>query len=116
MVTGGRSEGVHIRCAQDQNSPTDAGRAGGSRWPRKLHACRSVGKGSIAFADGHLICRGEGGAVALVEAKAEAYKEKGRFTPPTTNGNKCWAHPAISGGKLYLREQDVLYCYDLKGK
>jgi outer membrane protein assembly factor BamB len=77
---------------------------------------RSVGKGSIAFADGHLICRGEGGAVALVEAKPEAFKEKGRFTPPTTNGGKCWAHPAISGGKLYLREQDILYCYDIKAK
>jgi outer membrane protein assembly factor BamB len=77
---------------------------------------RGVGKGSIAYADGHLICRGEGGGVALVEAKPGAYKEKGRFTPAEKNGSKCWAHPAISGGKLYLREQDVLLAYDLKAK
>jgi hypothetical protein len=25
-----------------------------------------------------------------------------------------WPHPVILGGKLYLREQDMLYCYDLK--
>lgn len=75
---------------------------------------RGVGKGSTIFADGHLICRGEGGAVALVEASPAAYKEKGRFTPPVAIGGKCWAHPAVSGGKLYLREQDALYCYNIK--
>jgi outer membrane protein assembly factor BamB len=83
---------------------------------KEAWADRCVGKGSIAYADGHLYCRGEGGGVALVEAKPDAFKEKGRFTPPTTGGNKCWAHPSISGGKLYLREQDVLYCYDIKAK
>lgn len=83
---------------------------------KEMWSDRCVGKGSIAFADGHLYCRGEEGGVALVEAKPDAYKENGRFTPPTTNGKKCWAHPAISGGKLYLREQDALYCYDVKAK
>jgi outer membrane protein assembly factor BamB len=77
---------------------------------------RSVGKGSIAFADGHLICRGEGGGVALVEASPDGFKEKGRFTPAERNGNKTWAHPAVSGGKLYLREMDALLCYNLKAE
>jgi hypothetical protein len=81
---------------------------------KEAWAERSVGKGSIAYADGHLICRGEAGAVALVEATPSGHKEKGRFTPPDRSGSKSWAHPVISGGRLYLREQDVLLCYDLK--
>ena len=83
---------------------------------KEAWADRSVGKGSIAFADGHLLCRGETGSVAWVEANPAAYKETGRFTPSEKNGSKCWAHPAISGGKLYLREQDSLLAYDLRAK
>jgi outer membrane protein assembly factor BamB len=75
---------------------------------------RSVGKGSIAYADGHLYCRGESGSVSLVEANPNEYKVKGSFTPPERNGSKTWAHPAVSGGKLFLREQDVLLAYNLK--
>ena len=83
---------------------------------KEVWADRCVGKGSIAYADGHLVCRGEQGGVALVEANPAAYKEKGRFTPAEKNGSKCWAHPVVSGGRLYLREQDALLSYDLKEK
>lgn len=75
---------------------------------------RGPGKGSVIYADGHIIGRGEGGAVAMWEASPAGYKEKGRFTPPETNGNKCWAHPAVSGGMLFLREQGSLFAYNLK--
>jgi len=75
---------------------------------------RNVGKGSIAYADGHLYCRGESGSVSLVEANPNEYKVKGTFTPPERNGSKTWAHPAVSGGKLFLREQDVLLAYNVK--
>ena len=81
---------------------------------------RSVGKGSVIFAEGHLYVRGEGGGMALVEASPEGYKEKGRFNLPPTggdpNGQKTWANPAIAGGKLYIREWDNLYAYDIKAK
>ncbi|HEX7896373.1 MAG TPA: PQQ-binding-like beta-propeller repeat protein [Planctomycetota bacterium] len=77
---------------------------------------RSVGKGAVIYADGHIIGRSEQGGVAMFEASPAGYKEKGRFTPPETNGGKCWAHPAVSGGKLYLREQGSLFVYDLRVK
>jgi outer membrane protein assembly factor BamB len=77
---------------------------------------RCVGKGSIAFADGSLIVRGEGGGVALVEANPASFKEKGRFNLPKSGGNGAWANPVVSGGHLYLRDWDTLVCYDLKGK
>lgn len=73
----------------------------------------SVGKGSIAYADGHLVVRSERGAgsVALVEATPTRYVEKGRFDPVDPSGEKTWTYPVIHGGKLYLRDQDVLLCY-----
>ena len=80
---------------------------------------RSVGKGSVAYADGHLVLRSENerrGEIALVEATPEGYKEKGKFTQPDLSGKKCWAHPVIFGGKMYIRDHDLLLCYDVKGK
>ncbi|MHC4514335.1 MAG: PQQ-binding-like beta-propeller repeat protein [Planctomycetota bacterium] len=79
---------------------------------------RSVGKGSIAYADGHLVVRSErgSGALALVEATPEGYREKGRFDQPERSEVPSWAHPVIFGGKLYIRDQDVLLCFDLKKK
>jgi len=77
---------------------------------------RSVGKGSVVVAEGHLYLRGEGGGVALVEASPTAFKAKGNFSLPKTGGNGAWANPAIAGGKLYIREWDNLYCYNIKAK
>jgi len=79
---------------------------------------KGVGKGAVAFADGNLYTRSEEGAgtVALVEATPTAYKELGRFDQPDRSGKNSWAHPVIAGGKLYLRDQDVLLCYDIKAK
>jgi outer membrane protein assembly factor BamB len=79
---------------------------------------RSVGKGSVTYADGNLVCRAEGGAgsVALVAADPAAYKELGRFDQPNRSSTNSWANPAVIGGRLYLRDDDVLLCYDLKAK
>lgn len=76
----------------------------------------SVGKGSLTCADGMLYLRAErgAGAVALVEVTPEGYKEAGRFDQPERSNVNSWTHPVISGGKLYLRDQDVLLCYDVK--
>ncbi len=54
------------------------------------------------------------GVVALVEPTRSGYLEKSRFTPPDRSGKKSWAHPVVAGGKLYLRDQDVLLCYNIK--
>jgi len=77
---------------------------------------RSVGRGSVAYADGHLVVRGERGSIALVEANPSGYKEKGRFLPPHEQNNRCWTPPTLHGGRLYVREQDALYCYDVRAR
>jgi len=75
---------------------------------------RSVGKGSLTFADGRLIVRSEGGPVALVEATPAAYRELGRFQQPERSGSSAWTYPVVAGGKLFLRDQDKLLIYDVK--
>ena len=76
---------------------------------------RSVGKGSLVYADGNLYCLSENGVVGLVEATPTGYKEKGRFR--IQQGNlPTWAHPVVAGGRLYLRDQDTIYAFDVKAK
>jgi outer membrane protein assembly factor BamB len=79
---------------------------------------RGVGKGSVSFADGMLYTRSEGrqGTVALVEATPNGYQEKGRFNQPDRSTQNSWPHPVIANGKLYLRDQNLLLCYDVKQK
>jgi outer membrane protein assembly factor BamB len=75
---------------------------------------RCVGKGSIAATEDRLYVRSENGPVALVEANPSAYKEISRFQQPDRSSKKAWPHPVIAGGRLYLRDQGVLLCYDVK--
>ena len=75
---------------------------------------RSVGKCSITYADGNLYVRGETGPVALVEATAEGYHERSRFSPPTSGNGRAWAYPVVAAGRLFLRDEDGLVCYSLR--
>ncbi|HLL75514.1 MAG TPA: PQQ-binding-like beta-propeller repeat protein [Pyrinomonadaceae bacterium] len=76
---------------------------------------RSVGKGSLAYADGHLYAFSENGVVGLVEATPAGYREKGRFS--IQQGSlPTWTHPVVAGGRLYIRDQDTIYAYDVKQK
>lgn len=77
---------------------------------------KSVGKGSVVYADGHLYVRSERGPIALVEANPSSYVETGRFDQPERSKLSAWPHPVIAAGCLYIRDQDLLFCYDVKGK
>lgn len=83
------------------------------RWEQK-----SVGKGSIAYADGQLIVRSERGTgeIALVAATAEGYQEHGRFSPPLRTDQPAWAHPVVFRAKLYIRDQQSLVVFDLRAE
>jgi outer membrane protein assembly factor BamB len=76
---------------------------------------RSVGKGSLVHADDRLYLFSERGVVALAEASPEAYKEHGRFSLET-GSLPTWSHPVVSNGKLFLRDQDTIYAYDVRAK
>jgi outer membrane protein assembly factor BamB len=72
-----------------------------------------TGSAAVVYADGHLVFRYQNGVVILVEATPTGYKEKGSFTIPNPN-TLSWPHPVVVGGRMYLREQDTLYVYDVK--
>jgi len=76
---------------------------------------RSVGKGSLTYADGHLYLLGEDNLVGLAEAVPGGYKETGRFKI-ADKGLPSWAHPVVSGGRLCIRNQDTLSAYDVRAR
>jgi hypothetical protein len=51
-----------------------------------------------------------------VEANPKEYVLCGRFNPPDRSKEQAWPHPVVANGKLYIRDQDVLRCYDVKAK
>lgn len=73
-------------------------------------------KGSLALADGMLYYRMEDGTIILIEPDPKQYTERSRFQQPDRTRLPAWAHPVIANGKLYIRDQDVLLCYDIKAK
>jgi outer membrane protein assembly factor BamB len=77
---------------------------------------RSVGKGSLVYADERLYLFSEDGVVGLAEADPSGYKEHGRFRLPSTGSLPTWSHPVVSGGRLFLRDQDTIYAYDVRAQ
>jgi outer membrane protein assembly factor BamB len=77
---------------------------------------RCVGSGALCYAEGHLYVRGDAGPTALVEATPAGYKEKGRLTQPDRSKQPAWPYPVVANGRLYLRDQNVLLCYDIKDR
>jgi outer membrane protein assembly factor BamB len=79
---------------------------------------RGSGKGSAAVvaADGHLYFQFSDGTVALVKASPDEYTEVSTFKAPGSGERPSWAHPVVLDGRLYIREQDVILCYDVRAK
>jgi outer membrane protein assembly factor BamB len=71
------------------------------------------GSASVTYADGRLYFHYENGTVALVDPSPGGYREVGSFQAPRRDG-ASWAHPVVCDGRLYLREGNMLYCYDVR--
>jgi len=89
-------------------------KTGETQWDAKAPG-KKAAKGSLAFAEGMFYFRMEDGDVALVEANPKEYVEHGRFTQPDRTKLPAWSHPVVANGKLYIRDQNTLFCYDIKG-
>ncbi|MBN1818819.1 MAG: PQQ-like beta-propeller repeat protein [Sedimentisphaerales bacterium] len=105
-ATGG-NEGGALACLEFKT--------GKVMWDQRQTAGRRA-KGSLAFADGRLYYRMEDGMIVLIEPNPEKYIERSRFQQPDRTRLPAWAHPVIANGKLYIRDQDVMFCYDVKAK
>jgi len=76
---------------------------------------RSVGKGSLIYADDRLYLFSDNGVVGLAEPTPTGYREHGRFRIQT-GASPTWSHPIITGGKLILRDQDTVYAFSVKAQ
>jgi alcohol dehydrogenase (cytochrome c) len=91
-------------------------KTGETLWNERDSDKRRVRKGSMTLADGRIYYRTEEGAVVLIEPSRKEYLERGRFEQPDRTRSPAWTHPVIANGKLYIRDQDTLYCYDIRAK
>lgn len=68
---------------------------------------------AVVYADGHLYFRYQNGVMALIEANPKELQVKGKFDVKTKDG-PGWPHPVVLDGRLYLRDQQNLHCYNIK--
>ncbi len=86
----------------------------------QVWSSKNLGKGAVTCADGMLYLISEGdGTVVMIDASPKGWSEKGRFklTPQTTQRKpqgRIWTHPVVSGGKLFLRDQELVSCFDVQ--
>lgn len=97
----GGNEGGFLTCMEFQTG-------------KVLWRSRKAPKGSLAMADGRLYLRAEDGGMFLIEPSREGLVERGHFDQPDRSAAPAWAHPIIANGKLYVRDQDLLLCYDIR--
>lgn len=92
---------------------------GETLWTERVRPNRS---GSICYADGMLYCYGDvDGTVSLVHPDRSEFRLAGKLTLPaeTTmprDRGAIWAHPVVANGKLVIRDQDLIYAYDIRNK
>jgi hypothetical protein len=104
----GGNEGGYLICLDFKT--------GNVLWDERDDAQRRAPKGSLALADNRLYYRTEKGTLLLIEPSSKEYLERGRFEQPDRSSQPAWAHPVIANGKLYVRDQSVLFCYDVKAR
>lgn len=106
--------GDHVYCGHGHNNgfPMCVDMLSGKRlWQEQRGA--GTGSAAVAYAEGRLYFRYESGEMALVEADPAEYRLVSQFTLASVKG-KSWPHPVIADGRLYIRDQDALLCYDIR--
>lgn len=113
IVTGGavygasgENDGGHLACLDLES--------GEVLWSAENFEEREIPKGSVAMADGRIYYRTEDGTLLLFEPDRERYLERGRMEQPDRTESPAWTHPVIANGMLYVRDQEHLFCYDVR--
>jgi hypothetical protein len=64
----------------------------------------------------YLLYRFPDNRILLAEAAPRGFRVKGEFRAPRSSREVTWSFPVLTGGRLYLRDQEVLLCYDLTAR
>jgi outer membrane protein assembly factor BamB len=81
-------------------------------WQKRQEGSRGQAPAWV-YADGHLYMRHPNGRMALVEASPKGYVEKGAFVLPGDHKSMGATAPVVAGGRLFVRIDDALLCYDV---
>ena len=73
----------------------------------------SIKQGIVICADGMLYIYDGEGNVHLVKPNPESFEPVSKFAV-TKGTDEHWAHPAIAGGRLYIRHGDSLIAYEIR--
>ena len=90
-------------------------KTGEIKWQESKGAAGGGGSAAVVYADGMLYYRYQNAKMVLIEATPDGLKLAGSFTETEPSRRETWAHPVVANGKLYLRDQNKLVCYDIKG-
>ncbi len=104
---GGRDDSPIAWCADSHS--------GDILWEKRSSNDGS-GSISVTYADGNLYWRYANGVVSLVPASPDGFNETSSFKIAAPSGEPSWPHPVVAGGQFYLRDQDTLWCYDVRAK
>lgn len=91
-------------------------KTGEIKWKENKGAAGGGGSAAVVYADGMLYFRYQNGVMALIEASPDGMKLAGSFKEADRSGRESWAHPVVSNGRLYLRDQDRLTCLNVKAE
>ncbi len=89
---------------------------------QKWEDAKAAGVGAITVADGKMyVLSQDTDTVSLIEMTPAGAKAASKFTLPAVSqsrrrGTKAWAHPVVADGRLYIREQEMLFCYLIRSK
>jgi outer membrane protein assembly factor BamB len=81
---------------------------------RCVYAEKGIGTGSLTYADGHIYALSQKGVMALIQARPTRFDIVSQFKLPSQGRGPFWAHPVVAHGRLYIRHDDFLYCYDIR--
>jgi outer membrane protein assembly factor BamB len=96
-----------------QNFPT-----GENGWNQRRIG--ELGKGAVLGVNNRLLCLDERtGLLAVLAASPDGVQQFGTIEIPERSkieslDNMVWTHPVIADGKLFLRDHNLLFCFDLK--
>lgn len=110
--------GDHIYFGHDQNQGNPvcvAAKTGEIKWGPEKPPAGGAGSAAVLYADGRLYFRYQNGTMVLVEPSPEELKVVSSFKLPEPSGKESWPHPVIANGKLYIRDQEKLHCFNVKG-
>jgi outer membrane protein assembly factor BamB len=93
-------------------------KTGAVKWAEK----EKLKKGAIHCCNDQLyLLEEDSGTVVLIDAAADGWHEHGRFkldpqTAQRSPKGKVWTHPVVANGRLFLRDQELLFCFDVAAK